>query len=901
MANPRVRKVADRIQVIVAEMLERRIKDPRLGFVTVTDVRVSGDTQQASVFYTVLGEEEQVAASAAALESAKGLIRSEVAKQLGMRHAPTLEFIHDALPGHGPAPRGAAGQGPGVRRRRRRGVGRVRRTPARPTRTASRTRPTTRRARRASTRLRRRVSDQAPAGLVVVDKPAGMTSHDVVARIRRLAGTRKVGHAGTLDPMATGVLLVGVNRATRLLGHLTLTEKAYDATVRLGAATTTDDAEGETLSTASVAHLTEDDVRSRRGCVRRRPRAEAVGRLRDQGRRQACLRAGPCRRGRRPPGPPGHRPRAAGHRRPRRARTPSTWTCRCAAAAAPTSGRSPATSAPPSASAGTSPRCAAPRSGRSRSPRRTTSTRWPTSFGWSASTDVARRCFARTTSTRSRPATWATAASSRGRARGAGTGGGVRARRPVPRALRAARARWPPPRRGLRLTAAVDSRCRPRADLALPRRGARRPRADRRHGRQLRRRAPRPPARRTPGARGRADAGRPARRGGDLRPAPDGGAAARARPADPHRRGDPGPRCSGRPASTPCSSLPFTREVAAWTPERFVERHPRRRAARPGGRRRRQLPLRREGVRRRRDAGRAGPRRTTSPPRASRSTAARRSGRRRTSAAACSPATSRAPRRRSATRSPCAARWSRATSAAASSATRPPTCRPRACSPRPPTACTPAGCAGSTDAGRRSRAAPGRDQRRHQPDLRGRARAPRRGLRAGPRRPRAVRRRGRGVLRRPDPRHAPLRLRRGARRDDGPGRRAHPERARRHRSMSVPTEARRAGPARRGAVVPAARPALLRRVRAGDRQARPEPRPGCCRCSAVGAAASAPPPASGPGLLADAVAADSRSGLLAAGVRARGLRRAPRCGCGSSPAGRVGRTLAQPRACCSRW
>jgi ribosome-binding factor A len=98
VSNPRVRKVADRIQVVVAEMLERRIKDPRLGFVTITDVRVSGDTQQASVFYTVLGEEEQVAASAVALESARGLIRAEVARQLAMRHAPTLEFIHDALP-----------------------------------------------------------------------------------------------------------------------------------------------------------------------------------------------------------------------------------------------------------------------------------------------------------------------------------------------------------------------------------------------------------------------------------------------------------------------------------------------------------------------------------------------------------------------------------------------------------------------------------------------------------------------------------------------------------------------------------------------------------------------------------------------------------------------------------
>jgi len=98
MASPRVRKIADRIQVIVAEMLERRIKDPRLGFVTVTDVRVTGDSQQATVFYTVLGEETDLVSTAAALESAKGLLRSEVAKQLGMRQAPSLTFIHDALP-----------------------------------------------------------------------------------------------------------------------------------------------------------------------------------------------------------------------------------------------------------------------------------------------------------------------------------------------------------------------------------------------------------------------------------------------------------------------------------------------------------------------------------------------------------------------------------------------------------------------------------------------------------------------------------------------------------------------------------------------------------------------------------------------------------------------------------
>jgi ribosome-binding factor A len=105
MTSPRIRKIADRIQQIVAEMLERRLKDPRLGFVTVTDVRLTGDSQHATIFFTVLpdasseqSDEAALAATAAALESAKGLLRSEVAKQLGMRHAPSLEFVADALP-----------------------------------------------------------------------------------------------------------------------------------------------------------------------------------------------------------------------------------------------------------------------------------------------------------------------------------------------------------------------------------------------------------------------------------------------------------------------------------------------------------------------------------------------------------------------------------------------------------------------------------------------------------------------------------------------------------------------------------------------------------------------------------------------------------------------------------
>jgi len=107
-----------------------------------------------------------------------------------------------------------------------------------------------------------------PPGIVVVDKPAGMTSHDVVGRCRRLFGTRKVGHAGTLDPMATGVLVVGIERATKILGLLTATDKSYAATVRLGQSTSTEDAEGELLQTVPADDVTDAAI------------GEAVARLR---------------------------------------------------------------------------------------------------------------------------------------------------------------------------------------------------------------------------------------------------------------------------------------------------------------------------------------------------------------------------------------------------------------------------------------------------------------------------------------------------------------------------------------------------------------------------------------------------------------------------------------------
>jgi len=108
------------------------------------------------------------------------------------------------------------------------------------------------------------------AGLVVVDKPAGVTSHDVVGRCRRIFGTRKVGHSGTLDPMATGVLVVGIERATKILGLLTATDKSYSATIRLGQTTSTEDAEGEVLQTVSADDVTDAQI------------SEAVARLRGE-------------------------------------------------------------------------------------------------------------------------------------------------------------------------------------------------------------------------------------------------------------------------------------------------------------------------------------------------------------------------------------------------------------------------------------------------------------------------------------------------------------------------------------------------------------------------------------------------------------------------------------------
>ena len=134
-----------------------------------------------------------------------------------------------------------------------------------------------------------------PSGIVIVDKPAGLTSHDVVHQLRKLYGTRKVGHAGTLDPMATGVLVIGINAATRLLGHLSGTTKEYQATIRLGASSTTDDREGELGERCDTSHIDDAAIyvarESQLGTVMQVPSSVSAKRV-DGKRAHALVRSG---------------------------------------------------------------------------------------------------------------------------------------------------------------------------------------------------------------------------------------------------------------------------------------------------------------------------------------------------------------------------------------------------------------------------------------------------------------------------------------------------------------------------------------------------------------------------------------------------------------------------------
>ncbi len=194
--------------------------------------------------------------------------------------------------------------------------------------------------------------DQPESGVLVIDKPAGLTSHQVVAHVRRLLGTRKVGHAGTLDPMATGVLIIGVGKATRLLGYLSRTDKAYEATIRLGIGTVTDDAEGDVVSATGAADLRDADIEEAIGEAAGRDPPSAVSGVGDQDQRRAivCTRAGPDGTSNSRPGRSGsHGLRFVPRELMRLPESRfSTWTSRWSARQVPMCGHSPVTSEPPS-------------------------------------------------------------------------------------------------------------------------------------------------------------------------------------------------------------------------------------------------------------------------------------------------------------------------------------------------------------------------------------------------------------------------------------------------------------------------------------------------------------------------------------------------------------------------
>ena len=258
------------------------------------------------------------------------------------------------------------------------------------------------------------------AGVLLVDKPGGMTSHDVVARARRALGTRKIGHAGTLDPMATGLLILGVEGATRLLTFIVGLDKTYEATIRLGVATDTDDAEGAETSASGCRGPRRGHPRAHRRRRRGAHRADLAGAehgVGDQGRRATGVR--PRARGRRgrAEGPRGHGVEVRDPRRRGASPASSTSTSSSTARAAPTSARWRGTSAPRSASAGTSRRCAEPGSARS-----TSRTRHPPTTSPTPRSPPLRPsrppCSAASTSPPTRRATCATASASRAPRRG---------------------------------------------------------------------------------------------------------------------------------------------------------------------------------------------------------------------------------------------------------------------------------------------------------------------------------------------------------------------------------------------------------------------------------------------------------------------------------------------------
>ena len=228
MANKRLARLNEQMKREISEIVRRDVRDPRIGPVTVTRVDVSGDLWLAKVYVRCVGDDAERAESMSGLEAAAPFIRRTLGSALHIRRVPEVRFVEDRALDHAmrieailkdvaPGPEASPQAEGSESGSPPRGFGRPGMNP-----------PT-------------------PAGILRVDKPAGPTSHDMVARCRRALGIRRIGHTGTLDPFATGLLLLCVGQATRLSEYLTGLDKSYEATAMLGQSTDTDDLEGEVV------------------------------------------------------------------------------------------------------------------------------------------------------------------------------------------------------------------------------------------------------------------------------------------------------------------------------------------------------------------------------------------------------------------------------------------------------------------------------------------------------------------------------------------------------------------------------------------------------------------------------------------------------------------------------
>ena len=250
--NPRAARIAALIQRVIASSMEAQLHDKRLTNVTITEVRVTNDLQIAKVYWTQLGREghEQGERHRAqqALNQAKGRLRSLVGTKAGLRLTRSSNSYSTRCRARRMRSKTFSPSRASVTKNSPRLV----KPPsmrAKPIRTSIRKRMTTMISTMMTSKSKIGMMTKKPehSGLLVIDKPQGVTSHDVVAAVRGALHMKRVGHAGTLDPMATGVLVVGFGNATRLLNYIVDHNKTYEATIRLGQRTTTDDAEGELL------------------------------------------------------------------------------------------------------------------------------------------------------------------------------------------------------------------------------------------------------------------------------------------------------------------------------------------------------------------------------------------------------------------------------------------------------------------------------------------------------------------------------------------------------------------------------------------------------------------------------------------------------------------------------